>query len=203
MNTKWYLGTLLIILALIGLNQEQTKTANQQIVLQFSDVDKTSVSAQEDALATITAKLQSLGIDTIELIENDDTQLSIRYYSSIDAISVGEFLSEDSDFSLTSTDVNQHQDDFPSEELPESFSLVVTDLQQQSNDSFGVNGKFAFEFNQDYNRFSNPVVYQFNDAIVLNQDATERVAYKINGVIAIAIDHISFIIPEVRAGPIA
>jgi hypothetical protein len=202
MNTKWYLGALLIILALIGLNQEQTKAANQQIVLQFSEADKTSVTAQEDALATIIAKLQNLGIDTIELIENDGTQLSIRYYSSIDALSVGDFLSAGSDFSLTYKDVLEHKDDFPSEELPDSFNLVVTDL-HQSNDGFGANGKFAFELNQDYNRFSNPVVYQFNDALVLNQDATERVAYKISGFIAIAIDHISFIIPEVRAGPVA
>lgn len=201
MNTKWYISTLIIILALIGLNQEQTKGANQQIVLQFTDVEMTSVTAHDDALATITKKLQTLGIANIEIIENDGTQLSIRYYSDIDALSVGEFLSQDSEFLLSYRDIDQLPSDFPKDKLPETFSLVVSDLQQQSDGGLGLNGKFAFELKQDCKRFSNPVVIQFNDSIVLDQDAIVRVAYKINRVIAIAIDNTSHNIPEVRAGP--
>jgi hypothetical protein len=201
MNAKWYISTLIIILALIGLNQEQTKGANQQIVLQFTDVEMISVATHDDALATITKKLQSLGVGNIEIIENDGTQLSIRYYSDIDALSVGEFLSQDSEFLLSYRGIDQLPADFPKDKLPETFSLVVSDLQQQSDDGLSLNGKFAFELNQDFKRFFNPVVIQFNHSIVLKQDAVVYVAYKTNRVIAIAIDNTSHSIPEVRAGP--
>ncbi|WP_291864728.1 hypothetical protein [Maribacter sp.] len=201
MNTKWYIGTLIIILALIGLNQEQAKVANQQIVLQFTDVEMTSVANHDDALATITKKLQVLGVANIEIIENDSTQLSIRYYSDIDAISVKEFLSHDSELSLAYKDVDQLPFDFPKDKLPENYSLVVSDFQQQTDDGLSLNGKFAFELKQDYKRFSNPIVIQFNDSIVFKQDAIVLLAYKINRVIAIAIDNTSHAIPEVRAGP--
>jgi len=201
MNSKWYISTLIIILALIGLNQEQTKVANQQIVLQFADEEKTSTAAHDDALATITTKLQALGITSIEIIDNDDTQLSIRYYSDIDALSVREFLSQDSELALSYRDIDQLPFDFPKDELPETCSLIVSDLQQQTDDGLGLNGKFAFELNQDYKRFSNPVVLQFNNSIILEQEAIVRVAYKINRVVAIAIDNTSYTIPEVRAGP--
>ncbi|MFK7812361.1 MAG: hypothetical protein AB8B59_07685 [Maribacter sp.] len=203
MNTKWYISTLIIILALIGLNQEQTKTANQQIVLQFTDVEITSVTAHDDALATITEKLQVLGIANIEIVEYDDAQLTIRYYSEIDALSVGKFLSQQTELSLASSEIDQSPFDFPEEQFPEKFSLVVSDLQQQTDDGLGLNGKLAFEFNQDYNRFSNPVVFHFNNAIILEQDAIVEVAYKTNREIAIAIDTTSDTIPEVRAGPLA
>lgn len=201
MNTKWYISTLIIILALIGLNQEQTKVANQQIVLQFSDIEMTSVTAHDDAIATITKKLQTFGIANIEIIENDDTQLSIRYYSDIDALSIGKFLSQDCQLALTYSGLDQLPIDFPEDKLPESCSIVVSDLQQQTDDGLGLNGKFAFELNQDYKRFSNPVVIPHNNLIVFEQDAIVQVAYKINKVIAIAIDNTSRTIPEVRAGP--
>ncbi len=203
MNTKWYISTLLIILALIGLNQEQAKVANQQIVVQFTDGEMTSVTAHDDVLATVTKKLQALGIVNIEIIENDDTKLSIRYYSAIDAISVGEFLSEDSEFSLTYSDIDQLPLDFPKDQLPETCSLVISDLQQQSDDGFGVNGKLAFELNQDYKRFSIPVILPFNALTGFEHDAIVHVAYKVNRVIAIAIDNTLRPIPEVRAGPFA
>ena len=88
MNAKWCVSTLFIILALLGLCQEQKKASNQQISLEFADVELASNTAHDEILAVITKKLQVLGVDTIEVIENDETQLSIRYYSDIDAESV-------------------------------------------------------------------------------------------------------------------
>lgn len=202
MNTKWYVSTLIIILVLIGLNQEQTKGANQQIVIQFTDVEMSSVTAHNDALAIITKKLQALGIASIQIIENDDTQLSIRYYSDIDALRVKEFFSQDSELSFAYRDIDQLPFDFPEDKLPENYTLVVSDLQQQTDDALKLNGKFAFELKQDYQRFYNPiVVVQFNDSITFVQDAIVHVTYKVNKVIAIAIDNTSHTIPEVRAGP--
>ena len=202
MNTKWYASTLIIILALIGLNQEKAKVANQQIVLQFIDVEMTSVTARNDALVILTKKLEALGVAGIEIIENDNTQLSIRYYSDMDALSVKELFSQDSELSIAYRGIGQLPLDFPEDESPKKYSLVVSDLQQQTDDTLRLNGKFSFELKQDYKRFSNPVVVvQFKDSITFEQDVIVHVAYKVNRVIALAIDNTSHIIPEVRAGP--
>jgi hypothetical protein len=201
MNTKWYISTLIILIALLGLNQEQTKVVNQQIVLQFADAETTSVNGYDDTLATITKKLQALGIANIEIIETNDAQLSIRYYSDIDASRIAEFLSKGSELPFTYKDIDQLPADLPKEQLPENYSIVVSDLHQQTDDGLGLNGKFAFELNQDYQRFSNLVFIPNSNSIILEPDTIVQVAYRMNSVIAIAIDNTSNSFPEVRAGP--
>lgn len=201
MNAKWYASTLLIILAVLGLSQEQTKVANQQIVLEFTNVEATSLAVCEDALIAITKKLNTLGITDLEVVENSNKQLSIRYFSDIDALSVKDFLSQDVGVSVSFDDVNQFPFETPKEEFPEGYNIVVSDLQQQQNDGLGLNGKYAFELKQEYKRFFNPVILQFNEAIGLENDAYVAVALKTNRVVTIAIDTTSHTIPEVRAGP--
>lgn len=150
-------------------------------------------------MTAITKRLKVLGIDAIEIIENDGRQVSIRYYSDVDAFSVKEFLTEENHLSL------KYQDeipfDFPKEELPEKYNLVVSDLYQQADNGLSLNGNLVLIQKQDYNRFSNPVILKFNNTIVFKQDAIVNVSFKINRNIAIAIDNTSHTIPEVRAGP--
>lgn len=199
MNAKWCVSTLFIILALLGLSQEQTKASNQQIVLQFTDVELASESAHDEILAAITKKLEVLGVDGVEIIENDGAQLSIRYYSDVDALSVKEFLSEENQ-PLT---INEEEfpSDHPKERLPETYNLVVSDLHQQADSGVTLNATLVAVQKQDFKIFTNPVVLPFSSAVELEQDVLVATAYKINRTIAIAIDNTSQIIPEVRAGP--
>jgi len=199
MNAKWCISTLIIILALFGLSQEQTKASNQQILLQFTDVELASETAHDEVLAAITKRLKVLGVDAIEIIENDERQVSIRYYSDVDAVSVKEFLTQESQRSLTYDD--ELPFGFPKEPLPEEYNLVVSDLHQQADNGLNLNGNLVLIQTQDDNRFSNPVILQFNNAVVFKQDAIVNVSFKINRIIAIAIDNTSQTIPEVRAGP--
>ena len=199
MNAKWCVSTLLIILALLGLSQEQKKASNQQILLEFTDVELPSETAHDDVLAVITKKLQVLGVDAIEIIENDGRQLSIRYYSDVDALSVKKFLSQENKLSLTSED--EFPFDFPEQEIPEKYSLVVSDLQQQADNGQGLNGTLVSIQKQEDARFSNQVLLQFNNSIVFTQDAIENIAYKVNRNSAIKIENTSQAIPETRAGP--
>lgn len=199
MNAKWCVSTLIIILALFGLSQEQSRASNQQIVLQFTDVELASESAHDDVLAAITKKLQVLGVDAIEIIENDGRQLSIRYYSDVDALSVKRFLSQENQLSLTNED--ELPSDYPKEQLPEKYNIVVSDLQQQGDGGFNLQANLVLIQKQDYNRFSKPITLDYNNTIVFKQEIIVDVAFKINRNIAIAIDNTSPIIPEVRAGP--
>ena len=177
MNAKWYIGTLIIILAFIGLNQEQTKVANQQILMQFPELEMTSGSTHDEALATITKKLEVLGIADIEIVKEGDTQLSIRYYSAIDAQSVGEFLSHEVELSLLYTDIDELPSGFPDDELPETCSLVVLDLQQQTDAGLSL-GKFAIQLGDGFKKVSNPVIIQLSDSTVLTRNAAVGVAFK-------------------------
>ena len=199
MNAKWCVSTLIIILALLGLSQEQTKASNQQILLQFTDVEFASENAHDEVLAAITKSLKVLGVDAIEIIENDGRQVSIRYYSDVDALSVKEFLTQENQLSLIYD--NELPLNFPKEQLPEKYNLIVSDLHQQAENGFNLNGNLVLIQKQDYDSFSNPVIIQFNDRIVFKQNAIVHVSFKINRNIAIAIDNTSQTIPEVRAGP--
>ena len=199
MNAKWCVSTLFIILALLGLSQEQTKASNQQIVLQFEDVELASESAHDDILEAITTKLEILGVNSVEIIENNGAQLSIRYYSDVDAISVKKFLSEENERALS------HEEglpaDYPSEELPETYNLVVSDLHQQAEHGVTLNATIVAIQKQSTKTITDPVLLPFCNAVALEQDVLVSTAFKINRTIAIAIDNTSQIIPEVRAGP--
>ena len=199
MNAKWCVSTLFIILAFLGLSQGQNRSSNQQILLQFADVELASETTHDDILAVIAKKLEALGIYTIEIVESDGTQLSIRYYSDVDAVSVKEFLSNENHISLTNEE--KFPLDFPKEQLPENYNLVVSDLHQQADDSFALDGTLVLVQKHVNQRFFNPVILPFNRAIVLQEDTSTDVSYKINRNIALSIDNTSQIIPEVRAGP--
>ena len=199
MNAKWCISTLLIILSLLGLSQEQTKASNQQILLKFTDVALASDTAHEEVLTAITKKLQVLGIDAIEIVENDAKHVSIRYYSDVDALSVKEFLTQQSEHPLNYE--GEIPFELPKEQHPENYNLVVSDLHQQTDNGLSLNGNLVVIQKQDFNTFFNPLLYNFNTAIGLEQDAIARVSLRINKNIALAIDPTSQNIPEVRAGP--
>ncbi|PHN94131.1 hypothetical protein CSC80_01905 [Maribacter sp. 6B07] len=198
MNAKWCVSTLFIILALLGLCQEQKKASNQQISLEFADVELASNTAHDEILAVITKKLQVLGVDTIEVIENDETQLSIRYYSDIDAESVKKFLSQEGRF-LANEDEIPTEDD--SDGLPGQYNLVVLDLHQHTDNGYQI--KATLVAGQDHNFDSKviPVVLALTNKFTLEFNATVELALKINSKVAIVANNTSHQIPEVRAGP--
>ncbi|WP_405380954.1 hypothetical protein [Maribacter sp. LLG6340-A2] len=200
MNAKWCVSTLIIILAVLGLSQGPTKASNQQISLQFTDVELASGSAHEEVLAAITKKLHTLGVETIEIVENDGAQLSIRYYSHVDANSVKAFLTQEN-----TQEHSKIQDklplDVPEEKIPELYNLVVYDLQQPGDSVVFLNGALVSIQKQEKKDTIDPVKLNFDSKIVLELAIVEHTAFKINQDIAIAIDQTSQIIPEVRAGP--
>lgn len=199
MNAKWCASTLFIILALLGLSTEHKRTSNQQILLEFADVAVTSGTAQDEILATIAKKLQVLGIDSIEIVENDGTRLNIRYYSDIDALSVKEFLFKEGQCSMIDTEAFPF--DYPVEELPEKYHVVVSDLHLQADDVVALNGTLVPSQKQAGKIFTNSVGIICGNSIAFEADAIVHIAYKINRNIALSINNTLQKIPEVRAGP--
>lgn len=200
MNVKWYISTLIIILAFLGVNQEQISAPNQEIVLQFSDYEMSSVDAQ-NAVAVITSQLQSIGADNIHVQEERNGKLKITYFSDIDVASVKEVLSNQKSLELGYNSYNNSQGKSPSKKPSDTYNFDVFEIKSSTDFESGFDG-YVINNKSENDRFSNPNVFASSNSIsVKKKNQIDEVAFVVNRNIAIAIDNISYKIPEVRAGP--
>lgn len=199
MQFRRYISTFIIILTLLGVvNEQQTTTPNQEIVLQFVDVDTTSNYAQE-TIARVTEQLQGLGVENIKISELGNN-LKITYYSEKDVSSIEDLLSVDHTITFDHTPGNKSS--FPLDKEQIAYNLDVYELQETSTNDWSFEGH-VLQVKTDSDRLSNPNVFTFINLIDA-EEAREyyKVAFKINKAIALEIDNTSYKIPEVRAGPI-
>ncbi len=204
MNAKWYIGALIIILALVGVSLEQAAIPNQEIVVQFADEDVSSHEALE-TIAIVKKQLQAIGVDYIKIQETLDGRLKITYYSDIDVISIQKLFSQEEKLTLgySSSIQNSENNEFPFQKKSNSYDLDVYEIQKNSDLEAGFNG-YVIEFELKSNRFFTPNVYFFTRKIDTEErNNFERVAYKFHKNIALAIETAEHSIPEVRAGPMS
>ena len=204
MKAKWCFSTLIVILALFGVCQEQTTVPNQQIILQFADAEVTT-DEFKNALAIVKKQLKTIGVDNIQVRKQDDGGLRISYYSTTDVAVIKRVLSnEETSESLVMLPMVKAmiRTSFQSDKKSSSYNLDVYEIQSGADANTGFGGKYVFELKQEYDRFSNPNLHTYLPKIELGErNKIVKVAYRINRNIAIAIDNTSHNIPEVRAGP--
>ena len=203
MKQKWFLSTLITILALIGYSRQQAYVPNQEIVMQFVDAE-VAYDVAQNAIASVKKQLQTIGVDNIQVRESVDGRLKITYNSDIDVASIKKIFSKEENLELgyTSSDSEDH-DKFPSNKSSNSYNLNVCEIQNSYDAESDFNGhllELTFENEHSYN----PVV----DLSINKIDASvtsriEKTAYTIQRNIALAINNSSRIIPEVRAGPVS
>ncbi|WP_010516876.1 hypothetical protein [Croceivirga radicis] len=197
MNAKWCVSAVFFILTLIGFNLEDRKASNQQIVVQFTNVELASNTAQEEALTLIKEKLKVLGVDSFEIVENHAKEISIRYYSTVGAEQVKAFLSVEEGIGVAGTDPG------PSKKAPknnpEKYHIEVSDLQQQLDTGLPIKGTLVTSAKQKENSLLVTLVVPNNRYICLLEYAQKEISYKIND--DNVVDPTSHNIPEVRAGP--
>ena len=202
MKAKWYIGALLIILALVGVSLEQVAIPNQEIVVQFADEDVSSREARE-TIAIVRKQLQAIGVDYIKIQETLGGRLKITYYSDVDVISVQKLFSQDQKLTLgySSSIQNSGNNEFPFQKKSNSYNLDVYEIQKKSDDEAGFNG-YVIEFELKSNRFFTPNVYFFKSQLDTEErNNFEKVAYEFHKNVALAIETDEHSIPEVRAGP--
>ncbi len=202
MKKKWYFGILLTAFALLVVMQQQTVVPNQEIVLEFANVEVTSLEAQK-AITIVKKQLQSIGVKNTKISrELKNGKLTIAYYSDADVAFIKRVLSKEQHLGLDHIvyDQNQKDDQFPIDENPNDYNLDVYEIQKSTDVDF--DGSFVLEIKQKQNRnFSS---YNFVSVIDINEvDRLIKIAQKVHTDIAIAIDNTSRTIPEVRAGPIS
>lgn len=204
MNSKWYLSTLIFILALFGVSQKQNYAPNQEIVVQFADDEVTEAAAQ-NALEIVKKQLQLAGVDNIQVRELANGALKITYFSSIDVAGIQKIFSEENelDFDYTAFSKENNTNNFPSEENNKDYQLDILEIQNGYETASDFDG-YLFELIPEKNRSSNPDIY-ISATLVQIQDAhgVEQSSYQYYKSIALAIQNHKGLIPEVRAGPLS
>jgi len=82
MKNKWYISALIFVLAIVGINLEQVSVPNQEIVLQFIDVE-VSLHETQDVIALVKSQLEAVAVDNIKIQDLGNGTLKITYYSDI------------------------------------------------------------------------------------------------------------------------
>ncbi|MFT5849010.1 hypothetical protein [Psychroserpens sp.] len=203
MNSRWYISILIITLTFLGsiASTQQTAMPNQKIVLQFSSENVST----EDTLNTITSvkqQLQTAGVNDIKVQALQNGQLKITYYSNSDVDSIKSLLSNESALDLGYLSQDHNQSNTPSKEKTIQYNFDVYEI-HQGHDITESDNQLALEIKVENDRLINPNVLGVDDSEPSDsKDNQVMVAYKYSRAIAIAINHIAYKIPEVRAGPL-
>jgi hypothetical protein len=205
MVARWCISILIFSLTLFGVvSQQQLAVPNQEIVLQFKDVDLTSEET-EYTLAIVKRQLQDLGAQNIKVLASRAGKLKIAYYIDTDLASIKEIFSEENIIVLHLRGQSSSNDtgSFPSEDATIAYNLNVYEIQHGQHSGWDFDGAIGFEFEPKSDRFLDPN-YLFANHIGCNYPEIHiHVASKTRREVTLQLRVPLYTIPEVRAGPIA
>ena len=200
MKAKWYFSTLVVALVSLGIYQHKISSPNQEILLQYNP-DEVTTEQSQTAIEAITEQLQIFGIDDVRVHQTKNGELRISYHSSIAVENIKKALSEKS-LQLEIASLNHNNSKNPSKNQEKDYQLDVYEIHKTS-DSSNSAGKFVVVVKQDYDRYLNSNFYpSFNQFQVNEQTDFENTSNKMFTSLSIVKDNNSYIIPEVRAGPV-
>ena len=203
MNSRRYIGALIIVLTFLGaVYQQQNTLQNQEIILQFTDVKVTSAKTQS-TIAIVKKQLQDLGANNIQVKETKNGTLKITYYSNTDVVNIKKTLSQEKKLVLDYT-ANKESSKLPAKNSSIGYNLDVYEIKQGNQTDWNLVKNNVLEQKLEHDRFFNPNFFVLINTNYLNdKDLITKVAFKVRRNVTIAIDNTSHNIPEVRAGPMA
>lgn len=205
MKKKWYFRIFVSALVLLVIAQQQTVVPNQEIVLEFVDIDVTSSEAQ-NAIAIVKKQLHTIGVKNAKVSkELENGKLKIAYYSDEDVAYIKKILAEaqNVEFSHVVYDHDTKDDSLPLDKKSKDFNLDVYEIQKGRDLEVDFNSEYVLVSHEQDGGFPSNS-YSFISKIDVDiTDWRVKVAEKVHTTIANAIDNTSFKIPEVRAGPIS
>lgn len=204
-NWKWYIPLLVVVLAFVSAGMKQSATdPNQEIVVQFY-TDVVSDGATQDVISDISHQLELLGVQDVRISKMSDGSLKIVYYSTLAVSVVKKTLREKNRLPIHSDTFPQGENPF---ELPVDggygyYILDVAKIQNDVNNDTSVQGVMV-EVNVLLDqpikpkKTSQAVIWIFDYA---SESKKTNDAPFLEGVNRV--DKTSYLIPEVRAGPIS
>ena len=204
MLKKWYISTFIIIFTLLGIvSQDQAVIPNQEIVLQFTNVEVSNDDI-EHTITIVKKQLQDLGANAIHVYEAGYGHLKITYYSDADIDSIKKIFSKENKLEIDYTAQNRRNQSnkIPLEDNNIGYNLNIYEIQKGNDVDWDFNGINVLELKAKNDRFFEPNLYiTFNRLDVSRDDKVEKEAFKARKNIEISTDNTLHKIPEVRAGP--
>jgi hypothetical protein len=205
MLARWCFSVLIFGLTLFGaVSQQQMLLPNQEIVLQFENVNLNS-NQTKNAVAIVKQQLLSLGVENIRVLELENGTLKITYFSAADIASIKARFSQENEIALqlTSYCKNTESSNFPTEDSNASYNLDVFEIQKTQDSGWDVNGIISLELESKSNRFLEPNQPIAGGIAYRHEDNLTKVAHKICREVTFIRSNTLHAIPEVRAGPLS
>ncbi len=206
MSKKWYFGILITAFTMLFVMRQQTVVPNQEIVLEFINIEPTSNEAQS-VITIVKEQLESIGVQHTRILKDQKNgKLKITYYSDADVESIKKILSEKQNIALDHIVYDQNEDggQSPLDKNSKDYNFDVYEIQKSTDFGSDLNGKFVLETKQKREVDSSTNVYNFvkNSSTDQINKYLKRVK-KINVNTALIPSNTIYNIPEVRAGPIS
>lgn len=202
MKNCYYFSGLLLVLAFFGFGSERTAVPNQEIVIQFSDVEVTLEETQ-DAITAVKGQLETLAATNIRLQELGKGTLKITYYSTTDVSQVRELLLKGRDLAHAASITTDTDSEFPLTNGEKYYEIGIHTL-QDGHDLVGTSSEGFLESKSESIRYFTPTTDVSVQPFFKSQiPTTNSVAFAVYYHIMITVDESSYKIPEVRAGPLA
>ena len=181
-------------------SQQQKSLANQEIVLQFTDIEVTSEDAQ-NTLAILKSQLLDLGVDNINIIEDDSGKLKITYYSDVNVALVKETLSKEKRVTFNYVSKEQKDRKKPSSDSEVIiYDIIISEIQNNYDTNLDGDG-YVLETKSENDRFQEPILFSSGIIHDGKDDSIEKVSFKLWEHIFSLRENLAYIFPEVRAGP--
>ncbi|KAB1067093.1 hypothetical protein F6U93_11770 [Tamlana haliotis] len=204
MIARWCLSTFILSLTLFGVvSQHQVQAPNQEIVLQFTDVELTSQDVQ-NTIEGVKNQLLTVGGSHIKVKTQSHGKLKISYYSDADVSSIKAALSKSEYIALALADDDSSSEQFPVSDAPIKYDLDVYEIQSASHADWGFEGTLALQIDTKSDRFVSPSTsMSVGDLAHLKSNTSYKTTFKVCKNVMLTIGEALHAIPEVRAGPLA
>jgi len=203
MFKKWYFGILTTAWALLVMVQQNTVVANQEIVLEFANVDINSPEAQR-AIALVKNQLRTIGVKNPQLSQEfKNGKLKITYYIDSHIASVKRILSATQSITFDLVLQRPNEEESPTNEKDsKEYTLTIYEVQKRTDrgSNFIVNQVLELHKQQD----EQPIFDTYHTRVIgsiENSLSTLQTVQKIGRSGVLVFDHNFPIFPEIRAGP--
>lgn len=203
MKMKKYILPLLVIFAFLGIaHYQQCTTPNQEIVLQFKNIN-TQPNQEKNAVQAVEEALNNIGVKHFKVYKNTSGKLKILYFSKVNVAIVKRVLAKQiSTIAALHSDTNTLPFEFPFDKNDISYHFDVLEITNNSKSKSGLAGIGSKKYRTKADRFSIPNVsakssreYQLQNTITIFGSK------KLYTLLVIAKQNTLTQIPNVRAGP--
>lgn len=200
MKTKWYACALLSIFIFLAAIQENTCVPNQEIVLEFVNLNTTEKDIDK-TIFNVTERLVEAGASNINVQETENGALKISYFSIVNVANIKKKLLKNNVLDGNDNPFKDQEENYPLSDNESNYNINVYELSQESEIS-DFDGNSILEIKYDSHRYTNTQTFASINTILENKaNNLFKIAYRLNKKRLIIADNTSNKIPEVRAGP--